>query len=143
MGRYLIVGDLHCKMTLVLPRVTDIALANCRDNIIFTGDLCDDWHVSSLEMVHQLEYAAKWKCNTEELRIQPIFLLVNHDCAYLDMLSYFFTNQDVRETVGRILVNDLNVSFAATANQYLLTHAGVTRSWTEAHDIEPGMSADE
>ena len=45
MGKTLVVGDLHCKMSLVLPRVTDTALSHCCDSIVLSGDLCDDWGV--------------------------------------------------------------------------------------------------
>ncbi len=41
----LVVGDLHCKMSLVLPRVTDTALSHCCDSVVLLGDLCDDWGV--------------------------------------------------------------------------------------------------
>ena len=45
MKNVLVVGDLHCKMSLALPCVLDAAIANCCDTVIFTGDLCDDWGV--------------------------------------------------------------------------------------------------
>ena len=50
MGKTLVVGDLHCKMSLVLPRVTDTALSHCCDSVVLSGDLCDDWGVDGRAM---------------------------------------------------------------------------------------------
>ena len=65
----LVVGDLHCKMSLVLPRVTDTALSHCCDSVVLLGDLCDDWGVDGRAMVRQLEYAVEWKAKAEALKL--------------------------------------------------------------------------
>lgn len=143
MEKILVVGDMHCKMSLVLPRVLDAAIANCCDAIIFTGDLCDDWGVDGEAMMRQLEFAASWREDATELGIETVFLLGNHDSAYAGMTTYHFTKLDVLEQAGRVLREKLNVRIAVAAQGYLLTHAGLVNSWALCSGLESGLSADE
>ena len=102
-NRTLVVGDLHCKMTLVLPRVADAAVAQCCDSIVLLGDLCDDWRVSGPVMVRQLEFAAEWKKRMEDLGLSVTVLLGNHDSSYRGMYQYEFTRLRVLREVDQLL----------------------------------------
>lgn len=141
MGKTLVVGDLHCKMSLVLPRVTDTALSHCCDSIVLSGDLCDDWGVDGRAMVRQLEYAAEWKAKAEALKLRVTVLMGNHDAAYLGLASYGFTNEDVREEVAALLSDGLGVRVAAVVGGRLVTHAGLTGAWAHRAGIEEDTEA--
>lgn len=143
MNNVLVVGDLHCKMSLVLPHVLDAAIANCCDAVIFTGDLCDDWGVSGEAMMRQLEFAASWREKATDLGIETVFLLGNHDSAYVGMPTYHFTKWDVLERAGHVLRKKLDVRIAAAVQGYLLTHAGLIGSWALCSNVGPDLCADE
>lgn len=143
MEKILVVGDLHCKMSLVLPHVLDAAIGNCCDVIIFTGDLCDDWGVDGEAMMRQLEFAASWREDATKLGIETVFLLGNHDSAYVGMVTYHFTKWDALEQAGHVLREKLDVRIAVAAQGYLLTHAGLVNSWALCSGLGSGLGADE
>lgn len=139
----LVVGDLHCKMSLVLPRVTDTALSHCCDSVVLLGDLCDDWGVDGRAMVRQLEYAVEWKAKAEALKLQVTGLMGNHDAAYLGFASYGFTNEDVRDEVAALLSDGLDVRMAAVVSGRLATHAGLTGAWAHNAGIEEDTTVED
>ena len=139
--RALVIGDLHCKMSLVLPRVTDVALAHSCDGIVLLGDLCDDWHVGGVVLIRQLECAAAWRKKAEDLGLKVTVLLGNHDSSYVGMYRYDFTRWRVRKEAGELLRKGLDVRVATTVQGMLLTHAGLTNSWAEANEVPPGFNA--
>lgn len=142
MKKTLIVGDLHCKMSLVLPRILDVAISHCCDAVVLSGDLCDDWGVSGGAMVRQLEFTARWKREAAQLGIETVFLLGNHDSAYVGLPQYHFTKRDVLSRTGEILQEDLDVRIAVAVQGYLVTHAGLTASWARRNGLEFGCAAD-
>lgn len=137
----LVVGDLHCKMSLVLPRVTDTALAHACNRIVLLGDLCDDWRVNGAAMIRQLEFAVEWRRKVEELGLDVTVLLGNHDSSYVGMYKNEFTRWRVRKEAGSLLRNGLDVRVATTVNGLLLTHAGLTSAWAEANEVPDGFNA--
>ena len=143
MAKTLIVGDLHCKMSLVLPEAFNAAIANQCDSIVLTGDLCDEWGVDGGAMVRELEFTAQWKKQVEDSGIGVVFLLGNHESAYIGLPQYHFTNRVVSQRVGEILRKDLGVRMAIAVQGFLVSHAGLTSDWALRNGFGPYCSADD
>lgn len=137
----LVAGDLHCKMSLVLPQITNVATAHCCDSVVLMGDLCDDWGVEGSAMVRQLQFAVDWKAKLGALGLDVAVLIGNHDSAYLGMRRYYFTKNDVADDARVLLTEGLDIRPAISLNTFLLTHAGLTAEWASANAIPSERSA--
>lgn len=110
------------------------------DKIIFIGDYCDSFDVSSLEILSNLKDIIEFK----KLRKDKVVLLLgNHD------VQYFIPNQICTGYRGE-LQHDLydlfqkNIDLFEVAyeyNDYIWTHAGITRGWLE--EVKKVMTDDD
>lgn len=139
----IVVGDLHCKMSLVLPRLFEVAQKQSIERVVFTGDLCDDWNARGIEMLRELDYTEAWIDKAVDEGIAIDVLIGNHDCAYLGMERYSFTDLSVRHEAEDILTNGLQVKMATTIDDHLVTHAGLTKEWGMEKELSEGMSTDQ
>lgn len=126
----LVVGDMHLKQRIILPRVEAAAALGGAGRIVFLGDYCDEWHASDRWFKEALKLFADWVRATRAKGVQVDVLLGNHDFQYLigekGPGTRLHLLRDVRE---RLL--PLEPVAAADVNGFLVTHAGVTQSWAD------------
>ena len=132
MSRTLVVGDMHCKQKIILPYVEEYVNLNMDvNNVVFLGDYVDDYNVTDKYMLEQLQYHVEWY-NKVKNNVNVVNLCGNHDWCYLVKDNVvasghrYSIEQDVQD-----LLRKLNVTMACVVGQFLVTHAGLTREWTD------------
>lgn len=133
----LIVGDIHIKALEILPRV-DAFLDENTDvsRVVFTGDYCDDWHVSADAFKRDIEELVDW---VEEKRAdgkQIELVFGNHDFQYLLGSPGPGTKQSLYSFVRETLF-PLGLRAALVVDGYLVTHAGLTQDWSDRFLDDP------
>jgi hypothetical protein len=134
----LYVGDIHLKETLVLPLVKKQARAHKVQSIVFLGDYTDDKYCGPEESLYELEYLSKWKQEMEK-EYELHFLIGNHDLFYLCNTCYNNKMMPVVKDTKKLL-KSLSPEIIIEHDGWLVSHAGVTRSWASCyangkHDI--------
>lgn len=127
-----VIGDTHIKAREILPRVDAfIVHAPSIDRVVFCGDYCDDWHASSDEFKKDISYLAEWvetKRKPGKFAVDMVF--GNHDFQYLLRRPGPGTKECLYDFVNSILF-PLGLCMAHTVDGFLVTHAGLTRSWAK------------
>lgn len=137
----LVVGDMHNKEQLVLPRV-DAAIEIVQPSqVVFLGDYVDEWASSDADVIAALRSLAWWNKSGTYADVPKTFLLGNHDFYYLLGEQLSGTHMDVRDEVCDMLLK-LEPRMALETDGYLLTHAGVTQSWF-SHNLARDVSVRE
>ena len=113
MENVLIVGDMHCKQTWILPYVDAAVKKKSVDRIVFLGDYLDDFLCHGDEAINQLEFHLKWLKKASR-NVDVVHLCGNHDWSYL------------QESDG----------MSERAGQCVCSHAGITESWIMSLDLQ-------
>ena len=138
----LVVGDMHLKEELVLPRVDAAVQALGAKRVVLCGDYVDEWCSSTLTTHDALDYLAIWVKTQRRRGLTVDLVLGNHDAQYLLREPGPGTHTELYDVVANVLT-ELDVRAAATVGSSLVTHAGVTRGWAEANlDCTKGFDAD-
>lgn len=132
----LVVGDMHLKQAIILPRVEAAAVLGGVERIVFLGDYCDEWHASDRRFKEMLKLFADWVRATRTKGVQVDVLLGNHDFQYLIGEKGPGTRLHLLHDVREQLL-PLDPVMAADVNGFLVTHAGVTQSWADWFLDEP------
>lgn len=123
----LLVGDLHLKARLILPIIEKKTYELKCERIIFIGDYVDDYFQGfNVELfTDDLNYLLNWKQKMESKGINCIFLLGNHDAAYLTNQPRTYSLQDKKFfKKTRNLLFELELQVAFRLDHYLVSHAG-------------------
>ncbi|EGO9794986.1 serine/threonine protein phosphatase [Enterococcus faecalis] len=123
----LLVGDLHLKARLMLPIIERKTYELKCKRIIFIGDYVDDYFQEfNVELfINDLNYLLNWKRKMESKGINCIFLLGNHDAAYLTNQPRAYSLQDKNFFIKtRNLLFELELQVAFRLDYYLVSHAG-------------------
>lgn len=139
-ARTLVVGDLHCKGELVLPRVDAAASALGATRVVLCGDYVDEWHSNELTMRDALDVLRDWVRSRRGEGLAVDLVLGNHDAQYLLREPGPGTHEGLYDEVAGLLA-ELGVRAAATVGTSLVTHAGVTGAWARAH-LAPARGLD-
>ena len=135
----LIVGDMHCKMSHLMPLV-DLSIRYIKtgtERVIFLGDYMDDYQVDDEDNFSALEVFAEWVEYKRAHGMQIDVLLGNHDLPYFLQRYPFDTSMFLLEE-GEVtkLLKDIRVQAATTVEteegSVLCTHAGLTKTWADA-----------
>ena len=126
----LICGDLHTKYH-IFEKVKE--LAKDYDRTIFLGDYVDDWDTPP-EASYNLLIGLKelWEKNPEKITI----LIGNHEASEGFGKGFRASgyNPVASDYVYEILTKFPSIFQLATVEQnYLLTHAGITKSWADKY----------
>lgn len=140
----LVVGDLHLKQRLVLPRIDELLADHPDiDRIVFLGDACDDWGATESYALDAIEFYAAWTeaRRTDGLRVDV--LLGNHDFCYIRGKSGPGSLMNIHRELRTILEEHLRSRVAAAVGPYLCTHAGLTGAWARTclAVVEPDAEA--
>ena len=139
----LVVGDMHCKEELVLPRVDAAVEALGAGRVVFCGDYVDEWRSNALIMRDALDFFGGWVRSRRAQGLGVDLVLGNHDAQYLLHEPGPGTHTALYDEVAEALLA-LGVRAAVTVGTSLVTHAGVTRAWADEFlDLSDGASADE
>ncbi|WEV60372.1 metallophosphoesterase [Streptococcaceae bacterium ESL0729] len=123
----LLVGDMHLKMTLILPLVEDkVKELDCQQ-VILLGDYMDErgQQDNSRLYAQELQYLLNWKHKMVTKGIKVISLIGNHDAPYLIEMpaSYSCSNIDLFWAINESLL-ELGVQIAYKLDDFIVSHAG-------------------
>ena len=136
----LIVGDMHCKMSHLMPLV-DLSIRYIKtgtERVIFLGDYMDDYQVDDESNFSALEVFVEWVEYKRAHGMQIDVLVGNHDLPYFLQRYPFDTSMFLLEEgeVTKLLKDKLHVQAATTVEteegSVLCTHAGLTKTWAGA-----------
>lgn len=129
MDKTLVVGDVHLKQEIILPRVEAAARAGVT-RIVFLGDYCDEWHATDRQTLEALGLFADWTREMRGAGTDVVLLLGNHDLQYLMGEPGPGTRASIMGEVREALLS-LKLKAAETIGCFLATHAGVTQTWAD------------
>lgn len=129
----LVVGDIHLKATLILPEV-DAYLEELPaiDRVVFTDDICDEWDVSDRRFETEVRFFADWVIAKRKEGYAVDAVYGNHDFQYLSRSMGPGTHASMFDLVNELLPS-LGFQIAHVVDGLLVTHAGLTRSWTKRY----------
>ena len=141
----LIVGDLHLKAALMLPRVDAIISNRTVRRVVFTGDVVNDWESTAMSEYEDVKNIADWTSARRRDGIDVNMIVGNHEAWYLlDQDDHSPGAMAVRSGSpghhrrGRGDVGSLRRDQApppllladdATGARWVITHAGITAGW--------------
>ena len=130
MTRILFVGDLHTK-TFLLPLIDKAARKHKPDRIICLGDYMDDWNISSTENYESAQKIFKWahRCGNVAL------LFGNHDMGYYSGACDCSGNDyAILPQVQKLFTENFDLlKVAESSDNWLFTHAGLTKNWARKY----------
>ena len=139
----LIIGDVHLKSSRILPTVDEI-LEDNRDinRLVFTGDICDEWHSSDRTFEYDLRYFEEWVRTKRVDGYTVDAVYGNHDFQYLFRTEGPGTHPSMYGFVIDLLAS-LDFRMAHVVDGMLVTHAGLTNAWTSKYlgDITSAQDA--
>ena len=129
----LIIGDLHLKSSRILPTVDEI-LEDNRDinRLVFTGDICDEWHSSDRTFEYDLRYFEEWVRTKRVDGYTVDAVYGNHDFQYLFRTEGPGTHPSMYDFAIDQLTS-LDFRIAHVVDNMLVTHAGLTNAWTSKY----------
>lgn len=131
----LIIGDLHSHFQRYKMEVCDAINIFSPEEIVFLGDYIDSDSVTSNEKLIDLESLAYFKRELLSLNIKPVFLVGNHDYAYIFNFHLNKTSEDIVDEVRNILLNKLEVRLVHYVKPYLCSHAGILEKWLKFNKL--------
>jgi predicted phosphodiesterase len=133
--RIIALGDTHGRLIWkeIVKKEADA------DKIIFIGDYFDThYDVSGKQQIDNFKEIVEFKKNN----IEKVVLLVgNHDFHYMKGIPENYSGYqsihslEIGELLEKALREDL-LQMCFTHGKYVFTHAGVTKTWAKANDID-------
>lgn len=134
----LFVGDIHLKTARVLPAVDRAIRMTGAREIVFLGDVCDDWDMTARRAVVAVDIFADWVRARRADGLAVTVLAGNHDLPYLSRprsIDYHWYRREAdgfkpraHERIHGTLMG-LGLRVAWRSGRILATHAGVTAAW--------------
>lgn len=108
------------------------------DLYIFMGDYFDSFHISITEQINNFLDIVEFKNSKPD---NVILLMGNHDYHYTDYndSTYSGFNDNLYYQINvklKQLIKDNTIVMAHKINNYLFTHAGVTKTWCKNNNID-------
>ena len=131
------IGDIHGS-----PRWREVKEIDC-DHYVFVGDYVDSEEFSSEHIIHNLEEIIEFKLKHSD---QVWLLLGNHDFQYINYPNFRCNGfrPELLESLQKIYSTYSHLfQVAQQFENYLFTHAGVTRSWVNKHVNDSAERLDE
>lgn len=132
----LFVGDLHLQAKLILPLVEKAIEKHNVERVIFMGDYVDQWNQcdNSQLYINELTLLAEFRNKLiKEGKVEPVFLIGNHDMPYLIDIPEYYSVYDTK-TFDKVhdLLLQLQPQIACEVGEYsVASHAGYvqTSAW--------------
>ncbi|WP_156789821.1 hypothetical protein [Coriobacterium glomerans] len=133
----LIVGDVHLAQSDILPRVETAVRRLDLERIVMLGNYCDAWSSTGIRapgciLIPGLRMLRDWVGDLRERGVTCEVLVGNHDMEYILGSETAATEPRLAGEARRILA-DMGARIAAEAEGFLITHAGLTRTYAEVH----------
>ena len=125
----LFVGDLHLQAKLILPLVEKAIEEHNVERVIFMGDYVDQWNQCGNSELYLKELTLLNEFReklVKENRVEPVFLIGNHDMPYLINIPEYYSVYD-RQTFSEVhdLLLRLQPQIAYEVDDYIIaSHAG-------------------
>lgn len=129
----LFVGDLHLQAKLILPLVEKTIEKHNVERVIFMGDYVDQWNQcdNSHLYIDELTLLNKFRKKLiKEGKVEPVFLIGNHDMPYLIGIREYYSVYDTK-TFDKVhdLLLQLQPQIAYEVGEYsVASHAGYVRT---------------
>jgi predicted phosphodiesterase len=126
--RTLVIGDIHGR------KKWEALLKEEADRIVFIGDYFDSYNITQLEQIQNFQKILEWK------RREPnkvILLFGNHDYHYLLEGKVQFFGYQPNALINQLIneaVKCREVQLVHTQDNYLFTHAGLSKKFMEHLD---------
>lgn len=132
----LFVGDLHLQAKLILPLVEKAIEKHNVERVIFMGDYVDQWNQNDNDQLYidELTLLNKFRKKLiKEGKVEPVFLIGNHDMPYLIGIREYYSVNDTG-TFDKVhdLLLQLQPQIAYEVGEYsVASHAGYvqTSAW--------------
>ena len=122
--KILVIGDLHGRDCW-----KDVIDREGINKVIFIGDYCDSFDYSDIEILHNLNKIINYKLeNPNKVEL----LIGNHELHYIYYPNYKCSGfrPTMMHDLGHLLNKNINLfKIAYKHDNYLFTHAGVTKKW--------------
>lgn len=137
MENVLIVGDMHCKQTWILPYVDSVIKGKDVNRVVFLGDYLDDFLCHGDESMDQLEFHLKWLKKASR-NVDVVHLCGNHDWSYLQESdgSYASGHDFSIHAQARDVLEKFKIKMSERVGQCVCSHAGITESWIMSLDLQ-------
>lgn len=121
------IGDIHGRNNWMM--ITE--LVDRVDKVVFIGDYTDSFHVSNVEILHNLKQIIEFKKKHGD---KVELLLGNHDLQYISLFGSAFRCSGYRAEMK----HDLEYLFRENIDlfklcykkdNFIFTHAGITNNW--------------
>lgn len=125
----LFVGDLHLQGSLILPLIEKAIEEHNVERVIFMGDYVDQWNQGDNSELYLKELTLLTEFREKlikENKIEPVFLIGNHDMPYLINIPEYYSVHD-RQTFSEVhdLLLQLQPQIAYEVDKYFVaSHAG-------------------
>lgn len=142
----LFVGDLHLQAKLILPLVEKAIEKHNVERVIFMGDYVDQWNQcdNSQLYINELTLLAEFRNKLiKEGKVEPVFLIGNHDMPYLIDIPEYYSVYDTK-TFDKVhdLLLQLQPQIACEVGEYsVASHAGYvqTSAWEIKWHFKPWL----
>lgn len=143
MTKTIFIGDTHLKFALIAPLLDKIISTYNINQVVFMGDYTDlrGQQKNRKLYIKDLVSLQEWSSKMENVGIDVIHLLGNHDCHYLvyeydEQAPYSVLDKEIYYAVRDTLEN-LNLQIAVQIDDYLVSHAG----FNQLFDLEDWHSS--
>lgn len=125
----LFVGDLHLQGSLILPLIEKAIEEHNVERVIFMGDYVDQWNQGDNSELYLKELTLLTEFREKlikENKIEPVFLIGNHDMPYLISIPEYYSVYD-RQTFSEVhdLLLRLQPQIAYEVDEdFVASHAG-------------------
>ncbi len=131
MNEILIIPDIHGRSFWKEP------CKEWKESIVFLGDYHDPYsEITKLESRKNLRELTEFvvERRIKNPSIDTICLLGNHDLTYFTH-NYRCRYDDIHEAEVKEYLTELDLQISYQIDNYLFTHAGVSRDWLELHNL--------
>lgn len=140
---WIAIGDIHGKNDW--KEIVNVEINNV-DKIIFIGDYFDSWNISGIvEMENFMDILQLKKTYPDKV----VLLTGNHDMHYLSSLEEKYSGYKpmfsfmIEHDCILPAINDRHLQMCCIIDNYLFSHAGITKTWCENIGIDPNNNLEE
>jgi predicted MPP superfamily phosphohydrolase len=137
--KIVVIGDLHGKGVWL-----DIVKKESADKYVFVGDYFDSFDISFEYQNINFKDLIKFKEQNED---KVVLLIGNHDYHYMKNIHERYSGyQNIYRDVIEVMLDDAfnknYLSICYKYNDFIFTHAGITKTWYETFIKKDGVDLD-
>ena len=125
----LVIGDIHLMCKIIIPLIENAIKTHEINRIIMVGDYVDQWGMVNNHGIYlqELEFLKNWKSEKENIGIEVVNLIGNHDIPHMTGKPMYYSLQNPLffDIVGEKLFG-LGTQVAYRLDDFIVSHAGYT-----------------